>query len=1019
MLDSKKFIAFPTLLFLISCGGGGVPSSSSPESFTIPPKVINGLLVDGYIRNAEIWLETSDDFSSLNELKTSSDNQGRFSFSTNQSNFRIQSSGGVDLDTGSSLEGLILINHRIDEIESTTSSINKTWDNYIVSPLTTADFFLAESLLELSNPISPSVNQLLGLDISLNLNITDHVENLDNGFKFAETYEKANQLTVLALSVSKFVNNLNASNNNTNEAFKVILDELVSNYQISETEINLESAIFIEGLIERIIAKFSLTLSTEVKAKIKNIYKSFIPLIQIKPDISVSQDIFAFATNTFVNDVIAVSSNKDFQNIYSRYNNDLVVYLSEVTGQSEASLAFSITANPDSISSFEDQTYNIDVLQNDDFDNQSNFNITFSQPLNGTITKNSSNVLAYQPNENFNGSDSFSYTLQQGSLSSSSSVTINVQPLPDAPVISISSSQITVTENESDVTTIIASDADGDSLSFSLSGVDASYFSISSIGELKFINPPDYEEKTSYLLTVTVSDGTLTDSVNLNISITNIAHEIDLLVYYAPDMLSFYSSEANVETRVLYLITSANNALTRSESEIQFNLLKLLPYDVDVSNQSGNTIFSSLVGREKIKKDQVLYGADYFILLSRWDTAKGNTGGTANIDLSIDNILDWDYAHGYLSAWSVDPNWSEAGCNPCFPDKVFAHELGHNLGSGHWPGDTGQSYAYGHRVDGNTDGDFTDIVDWGTVMSYNDISPDYFSNPNIVCKNDLACGVINVSDNTKWYNNLGVRFSNILPASSLDNSNSSNKISIKNYFPKIDGGSSIFSNAGISRTFTLIGFADKELSGQTYKSFKWEDSSNSNQIAYYFYEKDNKYFINRTDYEGGYKFSNRNETTLYDDNNLCIFFESFQSPGNYLSRSCKNAIEGDPAIYRNVYHFNHFIKNETVTVPYGSYETVKYVFSIWDNNIALDSVFRDDIPYLMHTIFWMNPEVGIVQYRDHLGRIWKLESTDTDGDGADNKLDSDDDNDGVVDNEDAFKLDPDASIDSNLDGVPD
>ena len=114
-----------------------------------------------------------------------------------------------------------------------------------------------------------------------------------------------------------------------------------------------------------------------------------------------------------------------------------------------------------------------------------------------------------------------------------------------------------------------------------------------------------------------------------------------------------------------------------------------------------------------------------------------------------------------------------------------------------------------------------------------------------------------------------------------------------------------------------------------------------------------------------------------------------------------------------------FIKNETVTVPYGSYETVKYVFSIWDNNIALDSVFRDDIPYLMHTIFWMNPEVGIVQYRDHLGRIWKLESTDTDGDGADNKLDSDDDNDGVVDNEDAFKLDPDASIDSNLDGVPD
>ena len=102
-------------------------------------------------------------------------------------------------------------------------------------------------------------------------------------------------------------------------------------------------------------------------------------------------------------------------------------------------------------------------------------------------------------------------------------------------------------------------------------------------------------------------------------------------------------------------------SLTRSKSEVQFNLLKLLPYDIDVSNQSGTTIFSSLPGRAKIKKEQVLYGADYFILLSRWDAAKGTTGGTANIDLAIDNVFDWDSEHGYLSAWSIDPNWSEVG----------------------------------------------------------------------------------------------------------------------------------------------------------------------------------------------------------------------------------------------------------------------------------------------------------------------------------------------------------------------
>ncbi len=73
----------------------------------------------------------------------------------------------------------------------------------------------------------------------------------------------------------------------------------------------------------------------------------------------------------------------------------------------------------------------------------------------------------------------------------------------------------------------------------------------------------------------------------------------------------------------------------------------------------------------------------------------------------------------------------------------------------------------------------------------------------------------------------------------------------------------------------------------------------------------------------------------------------------------------------------------------------------------------------MNAIFWMSPEMGIVQYRDHLGIIWKLESADSDGDGIDNKLDNDDDNDGVLDVSDAFKLDPTSSVDSNSDGVPD
>ena len=1012
MLDSSFLKILLFTLVLSSCGGGNSSATSSNEgSFVSQPKSINGQVVDGYIRNADVWIETTNDYSNIGETKTSSNIQGRFSLTTSLTDYRVQSSGGIDLDTNNSLEGLILINHKIDELASSNIA-----QNFIISPLTTADFFLSESLNKLSNPITTTINELLGLDQNLNVNTVDHVASLNDGFMYAEVYERASQLTSLSLSFTRLVNNLSTSNINSSEIFQVILDRMVAIYQSSQNEVSIESPAFIDALVDDVNLKFSLSLENEIKTKVKNMYKAFIPLIQVKPNLAATHGLFYFATNTFFNDLVLVASNNDQENIYSRYSLDLITYISEISGQTESNLAFSITANSDLVSSFEDQTFNINVLENDDFDSQSSYNILFTQPANGTISKDNLNILVYQPNANFNGNDSFSYTLEQGSLSSTTSVNISVQPLPDAPIISISSTEITIPENQINVVDIVASDADGDPLSYSLSGTDSAYFSISSSGELSFINPPDYETKSSFEVTVSVSDGALSDSKDLVINISNVLYEVDLLVYYAPDMLSEYSSENGVETRVLYLIESANNALKRSESEVQFNLLKLLPYDVDVSNQSGNTIFSSLLGREKIKKDQIMYGADYFILVSRWDSSKGQTGGTASIDLTIDNLTDWDAAHGYLSAWSVDPNWSEPGCNPCFPDKVFAHELGHNLGSGHWPGETGQSYAYGHRVDGNTDGDFTDSFDWGTVMSYNDISPDYFSNPNVSCKNGLACGVVNVSDNTKWYNNLGTRFSSILPASSLDNSNTSNKINIKNFFPKISGGISTFSNAGSTRIFQVTEFSDVDINGQTYKSFKWENSSNGNpKMAYHFYEKDNKYFINRTDYEAGYKFSNQDEYTLYNNNNLCVFFDSFQSIGNYLARDCSNAHYGDPPVYNDVFHFNHFIKSENISVPYGSFSTIKYVFTLWDNNNSPYS----DTPYFMHTIFWLNSEMGIIQYRDHLGRIWKLESTDSDGDGIDNKLDDDDDNDGVLDNSDAFKLDPTASIDSNSDGIPD
>ena len=114
MLDSSFLRILLFTMMLSSCGGGnGSASPPSGDSFVTQPKPNNGLIVDGYIRNAEVWIETTNDFSSIGETKTTSNGQGVFSLSTNLTDYIVQTFGGIDLDTNNNLEGLVLINHKI------------------------------------------------------------------------------------------------------------------------------------------------------------------------------------------------------------------------------------------------------------------------------------------------------------------------------------------------------------------------------------------------------------------------------------------------------------------------------------------------------------------------------------------------------------------------------------------------------------------------------------------------------------------------------------------------------------------------------------------------------------------------------------------------------------------------------------------------------------------------------------------------------------------------------------------
>ena len=90
-----------------------------------------------------------------------------------------------------------------------------------------------------------------------------------------------------------------------------------------------------------------------------------------------------------------------------------------------------------------------------------------------------------------------------------------------APVIT-SDPTFTAAENQTAVGQVIATDADDDPLTYELSGNDASALSIDTSGVITFNTAPDYETKTSYSVTVTVSDGTDSATQDITISITDV-----------------------------------------------------------------------------------------------------------------------------------------------------------------------------------------------------------------------------------------------------------------------------------------------------------------------------------------------------------------------------------------------------------------------------------------------------------------------------------------------------------------
>ena len=105
-----------------------------------------------------------------------------------------------------------------------------------------------------------------------------------------------------------------------------------------------------------------------------------------------------------------------------------------IDGRNDAPVAVNDTASVDQNGSV--AIAFLDLLSNDtDVDATDTFWISGStQATNGTVTQNGFGAFVYTPNANFNGTDSFTYTITDGAETDTATVTVTVNPGNSAPV---------------------------------------------------------------------------------------------------------------------------------------------------------------------------------------------------------------------------------------------------------------------------------------------------------------------------------------------------------------------------------------------------------------------------------------------------------------------------------------------------------------------------------------------------------------------------------------------------------
>ena len=633
---------------------------------------------------------------------------------------------------------------------------------------------------------------------------------------------------------------------------------------------------------------------------------------------------------------------------------------------------------------------------------------------------------------------------------------------------------VSIDENQKSVVTISACGTGG--LSYALSGTDAHLMSVNSSGVVTLNSNADYEQKTSYTATATVTDSVGSTSKTLSVSVADITEyaTVKVVSWYDDATLTNCVDNIIVNNSVECGINTPSKYATRwEETEIWQNkwltnsVVDLRVDTVTIQEWTSLTTLEEnaialdtydplyvFASNEQVNKHAIRNGIHFSHLLNTWASANQNQCSAFSPLPSTRAMQRHFISRGIIKGFTC-----------------FAHEFGHTLGLKHAVNQATNpatyeagTYYYGYY-------DSTNNI--GTTMSYDGLFCMMYSNPDIKCPTQaerdaavaagtydssntdidkvidgtwgsITAGKENEADAARFMNEYLRDYERSYPSTNYGVDIGSEYVSTLSLFPQIDGASAsysytegltnftsndsltMYSSVGSNQTESSVTYSN--LSWCTVQNcdiiygnpFAWETKTGYNaRFGIQFYFNEGNLYTKRALMLSQF-LTNDQAIRHISYPTPCLQLNKYMRAGEYLETDCTSNREDTFGSKTNypAWNFSNVVGKELVVTPYGAFDAYKIITSHarWDN----DDGDYDNIKFDYQTlIFWVAPDTGLVMFQDEQYRRWKLTAMDTDGDGTDNKTDTDDDNDGVLDTADALPLDPNSSTDDNNDGRAD